>query len=141
MGSAHQGGNTNKAFLKETEYLYTKVKTSLFCKTLQPRPTRLPREANRKMALYSILRRASSPALHLALRSAATPRSFHSAISAAITVGKRDFSQELNPASFLKILRSYSTAPARSSADASLVRVLESEIKCAEEDDQNGVSS
>ncbi|XP_038905637.1 uncharacterized protein At2g39795, mitochondrial-like [Benincasa hispida] len=91
------------------------------------------------MALSSILRRASSSVLPLALRSVAAPRSFHHAISAAITTGKHNFSKEFNPGFFLSFLRSYSAAPARDSADVSLIRVLQSEIKCAEEDLENYV--
>lgn len=93
------------------------------------------------MALNSILRRASSSVLPLAFRSVAAPRSFHNAMSAAITIGKHNFSKELNPNFFLPFLRSYSAAPAKKDADVNLIRVLESEIKYAEEDEQNSVSS
>ncbi|XP_022947778.1 uncharacterized protein At2g39795, mitochondrial-like isoform X1 [Cucurbita moschata] len=89
------------------------------------------------MALNSIFRRASSLVLPLAVRSIATPRSFHHAISAAITVGKRNLSQDLNRSFFLPSLRSYSAASESNKADVSLLNVLESEIQCAEEDDQN----
>ncbi|KAG6580520.1 putative protein, mitochondrial, partial [Cucurbita argyrosperma subsp. argyrosperma] len=91
------------------------------------------------MALNSILRRASTSVLPLALRSVATPRSFHHAISGAITIGNRSFRKELNTDFFLPFFRSYSAAPAKNNAEVTLIRVLESEIKCAEEDDQNSV--
>ncbi|CAK9323289.1 unnamed protein product [Citrullus colocynthis] len=92
------------------------------------------------MALNSILRRASLSVLPLAFRSVAAPRSFHNAMSAAITIGKHNFSKKLNPNFFLPFLRSYSAAPAKKDADVNLIRVIESEIKYAEENEQNSLN-
>ncbi|KAF3951016.1 hypothetical protein ACB098_09G101600 [Castanea mollissima] len=85
------------------------------------------------MALNSMLRRATSSVLPLAIRATAgSSRSFHSVIS---TAQKVNLGHALNPKSFSPFLR-FSTAAAvsKTSHDESLIRVLESEIDCAQKD-------
>ncbi|OAY41366.1 uncharacterized protein At2g39795, mitochondrial [Manihot esculenta] len=97
------------------------------------------------MAFSYLLRRASAFVLPLAIRSVGSQRTFHSAISAVLSVEKRNLRYEARRHVFLPFFRfSTSTGP-KPSTDENLIRVLESEIDCAEqpndvEDIPNGFS-
>lgn len=78
------------------------------------------------MALNLMLRRASSSVLPLAIRAVGSQRTFRSAISAVLGVDKTT----LNRSTFIPFLQRFSTKP---SSDENLIRVLESEIDCAEQ--------
>ncbi|KAK7845530.1 uncharacterized protein CFP56_009257 [Quercus suber] len=85
------------------------------------------------MALNSMLRRATSSVLPLAIRATVgSSRSFHSVIS---TAQKVKLGHALTQKSFSPFLR-FSTAAAvsKTSQDESLIRILESEIDCAQKD-------
>ncbi|KAK9986414.1 hypothetical protein SO802_031365 [Lithocarpus litseifolius] len=85
------------------------------------------------MALNSMLRRATSSVLPLAIRATVgSARSFHSVIS---TAQKVKLGHALTQKSFSPFLR-FSTAAAvsKTSLDESLIRILESEIDCAQKD-------
>jgi complement component 1 Q subcomponent-binding protein len=78
------------------------------------------------MAFNSVLRRASKSLLPLAIRAVGTPRTFHRAIPAVLSVENlRDFL----PSSH------FSTAATalKPTADENLIRVLGTEIECVEE--------
>lgn len=78
------------------------------------------------MAFNSVLRRASKSLLPLAIRAVGSPRTFHRAIPAVLSVENlRDFL----PSSH------FSTAATalKPTADENLIRVLGTEIECAEE--------
>ncbi|KAB2596178.1 hypothetical protein D8674_031628 [Pyrus ussuriensis x Pyrus communis] len=80
------------------------------------------------MAFTSILRRSASSLAPLASRLARGQRSYHGAV--ATTVNHFNFSRKhTQPTPFVPTPRYYSSH----SSDQSLVRVIESEIKCAEE--------
>lgn len=83
-----------------------------------------------------MLRRASSSVLPLAFRAVASPRAFHGTISAVRTVG---LSHRLVERILLPSVRLANSFATKTSADENLIRVLETEIKCAEEED-HGVS-
>ncbi|GMY14480.1 Mitochondrial glycoprotein [Fagus crenata] len=88
------------------------------------------------MALCSMLRRASSSVLPLAIRAVGSPRSFHGVISTVLTAEKVKLAHALNPRAFVPFLRfSTELASKKPSNDESLIQVLESEIQCAEEED------
>lgn len=76
------------------------------------------------MALNLMLRRLSSSVRPLAVRAVGSPRTFRSVISAVLSVEKGT----LNRSHFLPFLQ-FSTKP---SSDENLIRILESEIDCAE---------
>lgn len=78
------------------------------------------------MALNLMLRRASSSVLPLAIRAVGSQRTFRSAISAVLSVEKTT----LNRSTFIPFLQRFSTKP---SSDENLIRVIESEIDCAEQ--------
>ncbi|KAF7825621.1 Mitochondrial glycoprotein [Senna tora] len=84
------------------------------------------------MAMYSMLRRASSSVLPLAFRAVASPRTFHGAVSAVRAVG---LSHRLAERILVPSVRFAKSFSAKTSADENLIRVLETEIKCAEEED------
>ncbi|KAJ9185261.1 hypothetical protein P3X46_004915 [Hevea brasiliensis] len=84
------------------------------------------------MAFSSILRRASASVLPLSIRSLGSQRTFGSIISAGLCVEKRNLRHEYCRQLFLPFLRFSTAAGAKPSADESLIRVLESEIDCAE---------
>lgn len=73
-----------------------------------------------------MLRRASSSILPLAIRAVGSQRTFRSAISAALSVEITT----LNRSTFIPFLQRFSTKP---SSDENLIRVIESEIDCAEQ--------
>ncbi|KAE8099330.1 hypothetical protein FH972_017321 [Carpinus fangiana] len=77
------------------------------------------------MASYYMLRRVSSSVIPIATRAAGSPRAFRGVVSGASTAEK---AHALSQRSFVPSLR-FSSA----SADKSLIQVLESEIKCAED--------
>ncbi|XP_009351367.2 uncharacterized protein At2g39795, mitochondrial [Pyrus x bretschneideri] len=80
------------------------------------------------MAFTSILRRSASSLAPLASRLARGQRSYHGAV--ATTVNHLNFSRKhTQPTPFVPTPRYYSSH----SSDQSLIRVIESEIKCAEE--------
>ncbi|KAF3449077.1 hypothetical protein FNV43_RR09801 [Rhamnella rubrinervis] len=93
------------------------------------------------MAFSSMLRRASSSVLPLAIRTVRSSRTYHSAAFTAFSTEKRNLTRELTRRSWVPILQfSTETAAAELSAHENLIRVLESEIQCAEEsDDDNSV--
>lgn len=76
------------------------------------------------MALNLMLRRLSFSVRPLAVRAVGSPRTFRSVISAVLSVEKGT----LNRSHFLPFLH-FSTKP---SSDKNLIRILESEIDCAE---------
>ncbi|XP_030924324.1 uncharacterized protein At2g39795, mitochondrial-like [Quercus lobata] len=85
------------------------------------------------MALNSMLRRATSSVLPLAIRATVgSSRSFHSVIS---TAQKVKLGHALTQKSFSPFLR-FSTAAAvsKTSQDENLIRILQSEIDCAQKD-------
>ncbi|EXB36722.1 Uncharacterized protein L484_016973 [Morus notabilis] len=87
-------------------------------------------------AFYSVLRRASSSVLPVAIRTAGASRTFHAA--AAATLQKGNLSRDLTRGSFVPFLRFSSESAAKRRADENLLQVVESEIECAEEtEDQN----
>ncbi|EXB36721.1 Uncharacterized protein L484_016972 [Morus notabilis] len=89
-------------------------------------------------AFYSVLRRASSSVLPVAIRTAGASRTFHDA--AAATLQKGNLSRDLTRGSFVPFLRFSSESTAKRRADENLLQVVESEIECAEEtEDQNTV--
>ncbi|XP_059463617.1 uncharacterized protein At2g39795, mitochondrial-like [Corylus avellana] len=77
------------------------------------------------MASYSMLRRVSSSVLPLATRAVGSPRAFRCVVTGVPTAEK---ARALSRRSFIPTLRFCSA-----STDKSLIRVLESEIKCAED--------
>lgn len=81
------------------------------------------------MAFQSILRRGSASIAPLAIRSVAARRAFHGAISTVLNVETR--SQVARQ--FLPFFRFSTAVSAKPTADVSLVRVIESEIECAEQ--------
>ncbi|KAB2598291.1 hypothetical protein D8674_001211 [Pyrus ussuriensis x Pyrus communis] len=82
------------------------------------------------MAFTSILRRSASSLAPLASRLARGQRSYHGAV--AIAANHFSFSRKpTQPTPFVPTPRYYSSH----SSDQSLIRVIESEIKCAEETD------
>ncbi|KDP24552.1 hypothetical protein JCGZ_25116 [Jatropha curcas] len=85
------------------------------------------------MAFASMLRRASSSVLPLAMRSVSSRRTFHSAISAVLCLEKGSVGREVGRRSLLPLSRFLTSAAVRPTADENLIRVLESEIDCAEE--------
>ncbi|XP_059463645.1 uncharacterized protein At2g39795, mitochondrial-like [Corylus avellana] len=76
------------------------------------------------MLSYSMLRRVSSSVLPLATRAVGSPRAFRGVVSGAPTAER---AHALSRRSFVPTLRFFSA-----SIDKSLIRVLESEIQCAE---------
>ncbi|KAL5550274.1 hypothetical protein UlMin_000450 [Ulmus minor] len=89
------------------------------------------------MAFYSALRKASESVIPLAIRSCGASRTYHGAVSTFLAVQKGNLRRELAHRGFVPFLR-FSTEAAKRSADDKLIRVLESEIECAVED-QNDV--
>ncbi|XP_062166704.1 uncharacterized protein At2g39795, mitochondrial-like [Alnus glutinosa] len=79
------------------------------------------------MASYSMLRRASSSVLSLAIRAVGSPRAFRGVVSSALTAEKGELAHALSRRSFVPTLR-FSSA----STDKSLIQIIESEIECAE---------
>lgn len=84
------------------------------------------------MALNLMLRRASSSVLPRAIRAVGSQRTFRSAISAVLSVDKTT----LNRSTFIPFLQRFSSKP---SSDENLIRVLESEIDCAEQPTANEI--
>ncbi|XP_059666318.1 uncharacterized protein At2g39795, mitochondrial-like [Cornus florida] len=84
-------------------------------------------------ALSSIIRKSASSVVPLAIRLAGSQRHHHCAALFS-AVKHCDISQKLRPNSFPSVLH-YSNVTKRS--DDSLVRVIESEIKCAEESEES----
>ncbi|KAI9116119.1 hypothetical protein K1719_013049 [Acacia pycnantha] len=84
------------------------------------------------MAMYSMLRRASSSVLPLAFRAVASPRTFHYAASAVGTAGLNHRLIERILVPSVRLANSFAT---KTSADENLLRVLDTEIQCAEEED------
>lgn len=91
------------------------------------------------MALTSILRRSTSRVVPLAARFIGGQRYHHHHHAALLSaVNRSDVAGKMLPGSFSSV-RHYSSRP---SSDQSLIRVIESEIKCAEESgDLDEVSS
>ncbi|XP_065854281.1 uncharacterized protein At2g39795, mitochondrial [Euphorbia lathyris] len=84
------------------------------------------------MAFSSLVRRASASVLPVAIRSVASRRAFHGAISAVLNVETRSPSHQVGR-QFLPFFRFSTAVSEKPTADATLVRVLESEIDCAEQ--------
>ncbi|KAJ9180660.1 hypothetical protein P3X46_008874 [Hevea brasiliensis] len=84
------------------------------------------------MAFNSILRRASASVLPLVIRSVGSQRTFHSAISTFLCVEKLSLSHQVCWQVFLPFFRFSTATVAKPSADENLIRVLDSEIGCAE---------
>ncbi|KAL9426182.1 hypothetical protein AB3S75_033043 [Citrus x aurantiifolia] len=78
------------------------------------------------MALNLMLRRASSSVLPCAIRAVGSQRTFRSAVSAVLRVEKTTLSRR----TFIPLIQRFSTKP---SSDENLIRVIESEIDCAEQ--------
>ncbi|KAL1359735.1 hypothetical protein HN51_005068 [Arachis hypogaea] len=88
------------------------------------------------MAMYTALRRASSAVIPLALRRTTAPsssRTFHSVLSAGVLLSGQTATRTVVAPS-LRVANSFAT---KTSADENLVQVLESEIKCAYDDNQS----
>ncbi|KAM6550894.1 hypothetical protein CsatB_000702 [Cannabis sativa] len=83
------------------------------------------------MAFNSLLRRASSTVLPLAIRTVGSSKAFHGV--AVSTVQKGNLSRDLIRRSFVPFLRFSTESSSKRSADEKLVQVLESELQCAEE--------
>ncbi|KAG7964895.1 hypothetical protein I3843_09G195000 [Carya illinoinensis] len=91
------------------------------------------------MALYSMLRRTSFSVLPLAIRAFGSPRPFHGVISTVLSARKGELASALCRRSFVPYLR-FSTATAtKPVSDESLIRVLQSEIECAQEEAHENV--
>ncbi|KAJ9684359.1 hypothetical protein PVL29_016705 [Vitis rotundifolia] len=86
------------------------------------------------MAFTTILRRSISSVMPLAVRVVQRNR-HHSALFTALYHGSLFHKPSLRP--FASTLHFYSSSAKRPSSDDSLLRVLESEIKCAEESDDH----
>ncbi|CAK9185364.1 unnamed protein product [Ilex paraguariensis] len=90
------------------------------------------------MAFYSILRRASSTIVPLAVRSVGSPRTLYEPISTALGVGNCRLFHELSRRSLAPSIH-YSTAffaaKLCSSPDENLIQIIDSEIQCAQESD------
>ncbi|GAV88842.1 MAM33 domain-containing protein [Cephalotus follicularis] len=87
------------------------------------------------MAVNYLLRRASSTVLSLSIRAVGSPRTYHRAISTVLT--KDSFCSQLNHQTFPPSVR-YSTAVAeKRRAEEKLLRVIESEIECANKPNAN----
>ncbi|XP_028786522.1 uncharacterized protein At2g39795, mitochondrial-like isoform X2 [Neltuma alba] len=84
------------------------------------------------MAMYFVLRRASSSVLPLAFRTMASPRNSHYAASAVRTAG---ISHRLIERILLPSVRLANSFASKTNADESLLGVLETEIQCAEEEE------
>ncbi|KAJ4847939.1 hypothetical protein Tsubulata_040433 [Turnera subulata] len=83
------------------------------------------------MALNSVLRIASKSVVPLAIRAAGSPRCFHGAVPAVLlTVEKHRIGRQISPRNFVPCPSS--AAYSSQTSDANLVRVLESEIDCAD---------
>ncbi|XP_015897155.2 uncharacterized protein At2g39795, mitochondrial [Ziziphus jujuba] len=82
------------------------------------------------MAFHSILHRASSSVLPLAIRSVRSSRTFHGAVSTLLTIdNKGSLCRDLTRRSWVPFQRfSTDVAANKRSADENLIRVLESEI-------------
>ncbi|KAA8534165.1 hypothetical protein F0562_031642 [Nyssa sinensis] len=87
------------------------------------------------MAFSTLLRRSASVAVPLAARVIGSQRHHHCAALFS-AVNRSDISQKLCPSPFLSVLH-YSSSSSRPGSDESLVRVIESEIKCAQEADDH----
>ncbi|KAE8673760.1 protein NEDD1-like [Hibiscus syriacus] len=90
------------------------------------------------MAFASILRKSANSLAPLAIRITRVQRNYHSCIFTALSQGLQ--SQQLAVNRFFPNTFRFSSAAAsrKPSSDESLIRVLESEIQCAEEEDGAG---
>ncbi|XP_010256793.1 PREDICTED: uncharacterized protein At2g39795, mitochondrial-like [Nelumbo nucifera] len=89
------------------------------------------------MAFSTILRRAASTVVPLAVRAIGTQRNYHSSLFASLK--SNSLSQDVCWRTFLPALN-FSSAAKRPSSDENLLRVIEDEIECAEQsDDHNRV--
>ncbi|CAA2975192.1 Hypothetical predicted protein [Olea europaea subsp. europaea] len=89
------------------------------------------------MALASTIRRTASRVVPLAIRASSGSQRYHHHCSALFDAVKThgDLSRKLFPRSFSVSVHHYSTK--RPSSDESLLRVIESEIQCAQESEDN----
>ena len=115
-----------------------------FFQNPKPNPSSAESSQVKTMAFYSVLRRASSSVLPLAVRAVGSSRAFHgAAVSTVLTVQKGNLSRDLIRRSFVPFLRFSTETASKRSADQKLIQVLESELQCAEETEpgHDGVSS
>lgn len=80
-----------------------------------------------RMAVFSMIRRASSPVLRLAVQSVRSPRYFHGAASMVINTCKRT---KLSQARSLDQFLRFSSSATKKDIDEELVRVINSGIQC-----------
>ncbi|KAL3652178.1 hypothetical protein CASFOL_001859 [Castilleja foliolosa] len=85
------------------------------------------------MALNQTIRRAASRVVPLAIRASAGSQRYHHHSSALFAAVNRGPSRNILQRSIPSFLHRYSTKPGSDASNASLLRVLDSEIKCAVE--------
>ncbi|CAN1770093.1 Uncharacterized protein At2g39795, mitochondrial [Linum perenne] len=85
------------------------------------------------MAFASMISRASSTVLPLAIRASGAPRTFRTAVTTVLAVQKQSLAHNIARGSFLPLSRFATSAVASKKAEDNLVRVLDSEIDCADE--------
>ncbi|XP_058099407.1 uncharacterized protein At2g39795, mitochondrial-like [Magnolia sinica] len=88
------------------------------------------------MAFSSVVRRTASRVAPLAIRALETHRNYHPAIFAPLKNNSSSLYQEFCRRAALSTLH-FSSLAKKPSSDEKLVRVIESEIKCAEESDDH----
>lgn len=88
------------------------------------------------MAFASMIRRSASAVVPLAIRVIGGYRYHHHCSALFSAVNHSNLSRQLSRASFPSILH-YSSTSKRPSSDETLLRVIKSEIKCAEESDDH----
>ncbi|KAI4356518.1 hypothetical protein L6164_000537 [Bauhinia variegata] len=89
------------------------------------------------MAMYTMLRRASSSVLPQFFRAAGSPRTFNSALCAVRTVERADLTHECIRRIIVPYVRFANSFATKTSADEKLIQILESEIDCANEEEQS----
>ncbi|KAI4354564.1 hypothetical protein L6164_003414 [Bauhinia variegata] len=87
--------------------------------------------------MYAMLRRASSSVLPQVFRAVGSPRTFHSALWAARAVERVGFTHEYMRRIFVPSVRFANGFASKTSADENLIRIVESEIDCAEEEERS----
>ncbi|KAF5747575.1 hypothetical protein HS088_TW05G00300 [Tripterygium wilfordii] len=85
------------------------------------------------MALNSVLRRVCSSVVPLAVRTVGSPRTYHRAISAVLSNSKGSLDREVCRRGFVRFLEFSTASATKPSSEERFLRVLESEIECAED--------
>ncbi|KAF5750909.1 hypothetical protein HS088_TW03G01249 [Tripterygium wilfordii] len=91
------------------------------------------------MALNSVVRRLCSSVVPLAVQAVGSPRTYHRAISAVLSINKGSLGREVCRRDFVQFLE-FSTASAKKpSSEERLLRVLESEIECTNDEEPEDI--